>query len=76
VWIVARRSTFNEDVLDRSGGRRERVAIAHVGTAALNAVSCPSESLCVAVDGAGRVITSIDPTAGPGAWATLARAAR
>jgi hypothetical protein len=31
-------------------------------------VSCPSVSLCVAVDGAGNVVTSTDPTGGQGAW--------
>jgi hypothetical protein len=35
---------------------------------ALNAVSCASASLCVAVDWEGNVITSNDPTGGAGAW--------
>jgi hypothetical protein len=37
----------------------------------INSVSCPSTSLCVAVDNAGNVLTSTDPTGGAGAW-TLA----
>jgi hypothetical protein len=36
--------------------------------AALEDVSCPSTSLCVAVDTAGNALTSTDPTAGPAAW--------
>jgi hypothetical protein len=35
---------------------------------ALESVSCPSVSLCVAVDNAGNVITSHDPTGGAAAW--------
>lgn len=31
-------------------------------------VSCPSVSLCVAVDGAGNVVTSTNPSGGAGAW--------
>jgi hypothetical protein len=31
-------------------------------------VSCPSVSFCAAVDDGGRVLTSIDPTGGIGAW--------
>ena len=34
----------------------------------LNSISCPSTSLCVAVDGTGHVITSTNPTGGPSAW--------
>src|ERR1019366_8664802 len=37
--------------------------------AGLSGVSCPSSSLCVAVDGAGDVVTSVAPTAGAHAWA-------
>ncbi len=36
----------------------------------LDAISCPTVSLCVAVDSGGDVITSIDPTGGPGSWTT------
>jgi hypothetical protein len=36
--------------------------------AALADVSCPSVSLCVAVDSAGNVLTSIAPAGGPGTW--------
>jgi hypothetical protein len=35
---------------------------------ALRAVSCPSRSFCAAVDDAGNVITSTDPTGGSNAW--------
>jgi hypothetical protein len=31
-------------------------------------ISCPTASLCVAVDGDGNAIVSTDPTGGPGAW--------
>jgi PASTA domain len=34
----------------------------------LTAISCPSASLCVAVDYRGNVLTSTDPTGGAGAW--------
>jgi hypothetical protein len=34
----------------------------------LAGVSCPSTSLCVAVDGAGNVVTSTNPTGGGAAW--------
>src|SRR4051794_15677692 len=40
---------------------------------ALLGMSCPSASLCVAVDNAGRIVSSTDPTGGAGAW-TLAYA--
>lgn len=36
----------------------------------LNGVSCPSASLCVALDEAGNVLTSTNPTGGPSAWST------
>ena len=35
----------------------------------LISVSCPTGDLCVAVDGAGNVVTSTNPTGGAGAWA-------
>src|SRR5207342_832113 len=35
---------------------------------ALLGVSCPSTSLCVAVDDEGNVVTSTSPTGGAGAW--------
>jgi hypothetical protein len=38
--------------------------------AALQDVSCPSISLCVAVDSAGNALTSTNPTASPAAWIT------
>lgn len=34
----------------------------------LNSVSCPTTSLCVAVDESGHVLTSTDPAGGAGAW--------
>ena len=34
----------------------------------LEAVSCPSVSLCVAGDGEGDIVTSTNPTGGAGAW--------
>ena len=34
----------------------------------LQAVSCPSATLCVAVDNDGNAITSTNPTGGAGAW--------
>jgi hypothetical protein len=34
----------------------------------LLAISCPSVALCVAGDAEGNVLTSTDPTGGPGAW--------
>jgi hypothetical protein len=39
-------------------------------SSALSAVSCPSTSLCVAVDGSGDVIASTNPAGGSGAWAS------
>jgi hypothetical protein len=33
-----------------------------------SAIACPSHSLCVAVDGSGRVLTSTAPTAGSPSW--------
>jgi len=35
---------------------------------AVTGIACPSASLCVAVDRAGDIITSVDPTGGAGAW--------
>src|SRR5579862_4299956 len=37
-------------------------------TAGLTAVSCPSASLCVAVDDSGNVVTSTNPAGGAHAW--------
>ncbi len=34
----------------------------------LDGISCPSVSLCVAVDQAGNAVTSTNPTGGPSAW--------
>src|SRR4051794_22360254 len=31
-------------------------------------IACPAASLCVAVDHGGNVVTSTNPTGGPGAW--------
>lgn len=38
------------------------------GFRGLRAISCPSASLCVAVDAAGDIITSADPAGGAGTW--------
>jgi hypothetical protein len=35
------------------------------------AISCPSESLCVAVDSGGDVVSSTNPTGGAAAWKTV-----
>lgn len=35
---------------------------------ALGAIACPSRGLCVAVDGEGRVLASVAPTAGASGW--------
>jgi hypothetical protein len=37
----------------------------------LESVSCPSASLCVAVDHDGNVVTSTDPTGGAGTWTAV-----
>ena len=42
----------------------------------ISAVACPSATFCAAVDGAGDVVISPDPTGGPGAWSTLTIDAR
>lgn len=36
----------------------------------LRSVSCPTTSLCVAVDEHGNVVTATNPTGGQGAWTT------
>jgi hypothetical protein len=41
---------------------------------ALSAVSCPTESLCVAVDGSGNVLRTLDPTAATPAWTKVLNA--
>jgi hypothetical protein len=41
---------------------------ASVDTAPIDSVSCPSPGLCVAVDRAGRVLWSANPTGGASAW--------
>lgn len=40
--------------------------------AVLNALSCPSASLCVAGDNRGNILTSSEPLAGPDAWSIVA----
>lgn len=37
----------------------------------LTAISCPSVTLCVALDTAGDLVTSTNPTGGSGAWVTF-----
>jgi hypothetical protein len=55
-----------------TGGAGAWTLIPNVGSNAgfdgPSGVSCPSASLCVAVDNVGNVLTSTDPTGGPGAW--------
>ena len=41
-----------------------------VDTTSLHEISCPSASLCVAVDDVGNLVTSTDPSGGAGAWST------
>lgn len=38
------------------------------GVVPINGISCPSTSLCVAVDNNGNVVTSADPAGGAGTW--------
>jgi hypothetical protein len=40
------------------------------GTNAIDGISCPTAELCVAVDDAGNVLFTSDPTGGPSAWHT------
>lgn len=65
---------------DPTGGRRAW-KIAHIASTEINGggcaengtcfgVSCPSVSLCVAVDGVGNVLTSNHPAGGARAWRT------
>ncbi len=46
------------------------VLIDPASPATLNAISCPSTSLCVGVDGSGDLVSSSNPTGGAGAWTT------
>lgn len=48
----------------RRGAGRRRLELDE----SLTAISCPSTSLCVAVDDAGYVFASIDPTGGASGW--------
>jgi hypothetical protein len=41
---------------------------ANDGGTQLNAVSCPSSSLCVLADNAGNIVTSTNPAGGSGTW--------
>ena len=45
--------------------------VASVNVYSLTAVSCPSPSLCVALDSNGQIVTSTDPTGGPSAWTSF-----
>jgi hypothetical protein len=56
-WTVARVDTSVTEPSPYGGG-----------PTLLRGISCPSVSLCVAVDSVGDVIASGAPTAGPGAW--------
>ena len=54
--------------VNSSGFAAWRATSLPVSPRALNDVSCPSVSLCVAADNEGNVITSTNPTGGPAAW--------
>jgi len=43
------------------------------GVGAINAISCPSLSLCVAVDDIGDVMVSSQPTGGVRSWSIVAQ---
>ncbi len=45
------------------------------GGASITGVSCPSTSLCIAVDSVGDMLVSTDPTGGTAAWARAASVA-
>lgn len=51
-------------------------AIANGVGVALNGVSCPSSTLCVAVDDLGNAVTSTNPTGGAAAWTVPTLTAR
>jgi hypothetical protein len=42
----------------------------HLHPNAVDSISCPSTTLCVAVDSAGNVVGSTGPTGGASAWTT------
>ena len=44
------------------------------GSGPPSAISCPSESLCVAVDSGGSILATGDPTAAAPSWSTVANA--
>ena len=46
------------------------VQIDPASPAPLNAISCPSTGLCLAVDGSGDLVSSSDPTGGASTWTT------
>jgi hypothetical protein len=43
----------------------------NAGAVLVRGVSCPSTTLCVAVDAAGNAVVSTDPTGGAAAWGTI-----
>jgi photosystem II stability/assembly factor-like uncharacterized protein len=43
------------------------------GGGALSGISCPSESLCVAVDASGSVLRTLNPSAATPAWSTVSK---
>jgi hypothetical protein len=53
---------------DPTGGAKDWTLARVDGTIAINAISCPSISLCVAADEEGDVVASTNPTGGAGAW--------
>ena len=56
-------STFTQVTIDPNDTYVDGTA-----TDNMTAVSCPSISLCAAVDAGGEIVTSTDPTGGPSAW--------
>ncbi len=53
---------------DPTGGSRAWRTFKLSQTYAISNVSCPSTTLCVAIDESGHVLTSTDPTGGASAW--------
>jgi len=42
--------------------------VAAVGQGGIGVISCVSSKVCVAGDGSGQLLTSVDPVAGPDTW--------
>ena len=77
VLVVAALGIVVAEPTDASHLRAERVAYAHAAsTSSVRpvgplSISCASTSLCVAVDGAGDVLSSSNPAGGSGAWTMI-----